>query len=270
MSISIKYKKLSPPTYVDDYESLLRLEKYNDIKGLSLEGYFTKFNAFDKINDNINNNGDDDTFLRIGEQIAKYFDFSGVVSNNGSVFTNVSEMYKQNAHLVFGIMYNELAENNINYQKIEPLPINLVSFNCSNNNIIELPELPPKLEELECSNNKLPKLPKLPHTLKTLICANNELTQLPPLPPKLEKLHTELNRLKKMPVLPPTVEEVNYAENPVHSIIETYFNDDLTEYYIGIEIVNMIENWFLECKMNPEYKYCRDRLKKEFEEIYND
>lgn len=275
MSISIKYKKLSPPTYIDDYESLLQLEKYDDIKELNLEGYFTKYNISNKINEilNLNDNENIEKFTRIGNQMMKYLDLdysdTDTVSDFASLFNSVSTMHKNNAHLLFGIMYNELAENSINYHKIKPLPINLVIFNCSNNNIRELPELPLKLEELECSNNKLQKLPKLPHTLKSLICVNNELTYLPLLPPKLEKLHVELNRLKKIPVLPSTVEEINYLENPVHSIVETYFNDNLAEYHIGIRTVNMIENWFLECKYNPKYKYCRDRIKKEHEELYN-
>jgi hypothetical protein len=33
---------------------------------------------------------------------------------------------------------------------------------------------------------------------------------------------------------------------------------------------NMIGEWFLECKYNPKYKYCKDRLIKEYEELYGD
>ena len=32
----------------------------------------------------------------------------------------------------------------------------------------------------------------------------------------------------------------------------------------------MIGEWFLECKYNPKYKYCKDRLIKEYEELYGD
>ena len=28
-----------------------------------------------------------------------------------------------------------------------------------------------------------------------------------------------------------------------------------------------IENWFLKCKYNPKYKYCRDRLEKEYHNL---
>jgi len=30
------------------------------------------------------------------------------------------------------------------------------------------------------------------------------------------------------------------------------------------DAVNKISNWFLECKYNPQYKYCRDRLDNEY------
>ena len=31
---------------------------------------------------------------------------------------------------------------------------------------------------------------------------------------------------------------------------------------------NKIGNWYLDCKYNPKYKYCRIRLMKEYEELY--
>jgi len=33
--------------------------------------------------------------------------------------------------------------------------------------------------------------------------------------------------------------------------------------------VDIISDWFLDCKYNPKYKYCRDRLEKEHGEIYS-
>jgi len=35
-------------------------------------------------------------------------------------------------------------------------------------------------------------------------------------------------------------------------------------------VCNKIGEWFLECKFNPKYKYCRTRLEKEFHDIYDD
>jgi len=36
------------------------------------------------------------------------------------------------------------------------------------------------------------------------------------------------------------------------------------------KFVRKIENWFLECKYNPKYKYCQKRLKLEFDEMYEE
>jgi len=35
------------------------------------------------------------------------------------------------------------------------------------------------------------------------------------------------------------------------------------------KFTNKIGNWFLDCKYNPKYSYCRKRLMKEYEELYN-
>jgi len=51
---------------------------------------------------------------------------------------------------------------------------------------------------------------------------------------------------------------MNYIEN--HRCISIYLK--------YIKVVSKIENWFLECKFNPKYKYCQNRLKREYEEIY--
>lgn len=61
------------------------------------------------------------------------------------------------------------------------LPQSLVEFDCSNNQITELPaQLPPNLTLLDCSNNNLTRIPyNLPQKLEYLICENNKLTQLP-------------------------------------------------------------------------------------------
>ena len=34
--------------------------------------------------------------------------------------------------------------------------------------------------------------------------------------------------------------------------------------------IRKIEVWFLDCKYNPKYKYCRDRLQKEYNDMFED
>ena len=53
--------------------------------------------------------------------------------------------------------------------------------------------------------------------------------------------------------------------------------DDLMNYdwymsnnYKYIEFVKKIEEWWLECKYNPKYKYCREKtVMKDYNELYN-
>jgi hypothetical protein len=35
-----------------------------------------------------------------------------------------------------------------------------------------------------------------------------------------------------------------------------------------IKFANKISEWFLECKYNPKYKYCKDRLNDEYDILF--
>src|SRR5947208_3500790 len=60
------------------------------------------------------------------------------------------------------------------------LPHNLKKFNCSSNQLTQLPDLP-QCQTLYCYSNQLTQLPDLLHC-QTLSCTYNQLTQLPDLP----------------------------------------------------------------------------------------
>ena len=45
------------------------------------------------------------------------------------------------------------------------------------------------------------------------------------------------------------------------------YNED--NYIHSKYTVPIIENWFLKCKYNPKYKYCRNFIKKGYDECYN-
>ncbi len=128
------------------------------------------------------------------------------------------------------------------------------------------------------------------------------------LPPNLEDLvfenfiHSKFNKSKytlDLINLPPTVKYINIRGSHVtyipYSIIRDLdkfhttnsnflrqcnklFNGDFKKYCRYREIcmrthkrrIEKIENWFIDCKYNPEYKYCRDRVQKDYEETYDD
>jgi|MGYP003974506585 hypothetical protein len=89
-----------------------------------------------------------------------------------------------------------------------------------------------------------------------------------------------------MNTLPPRYEEYNEAPPTYEETIQTLTNrgvpkfesfdtkkiqekaKDLTELWKKIEAVNKISLWFLECKYNPEFLYCRTTLTKKYKEFY--
>ena len=150
-------------------------------------------------------------------------------------------------------------------------------INFYNNNLTSLPDnLPNSLEILWCDNNNLTSLPNnLPNSLEILWCYNNNLTSLPDnLPYSLKELWCDNNNLTRLPDnLPNSLKELYCANNPIYKFIEKYHNNDWKEYikwktkYKSPS--NIIGSWFLDCKYNPKYKYCTDRLNEEYDSLYS-
>ena len=81
------------------------------------------------------------------------------------------------------------------------------------------------------------------------------------------------NNLSNLPDLPNSLKSLYYNNNPIYIHIQKYFDGDTNiynEYQNKIKIIfsNKIGNWYLDCKYNPKYLYCRKRLMKEYEELY--
>ena len=99
----------------------------------------------------------------------------------------------------------------------------IIKLYCSNNQITSLSlNMMINLEYLDCSNNQITNLDNLPYNLKKLDCYNN----------------------------------------PIYHLIKNYFDDDFKKYSIWRKkflkkFIFKIEDWFLECKYNPKYKYCK-------------
>ncbi len=148
---------------------------------------------------------------------------------------------------------------------------------CSHNNLSSLPQLPNSLEILYCGRNNLSSLPQLPYSLTCLNCSNNNLSSLPQLPKSLKKLWCWNNNLSSLPQLPNSLKKLDCDNNPIYDYIERYFHGDWKQYRefqhkihnITMKVfANKIGSWYLECKYNPKYKYCKDRINKEYENLY--
>lgn len=155
--------------------------------------------------------------------------------------------------------------------KLPELPDTLTILDCDHCQLTELPKLPQKLRFLNCADNKLTKLPELPNSLDTLWCYKNSIQYLPPLPKKLRRLNCSHNKLKTLPFNINKIKILCCTNNPIWDDIHKM--NPLDYYCIQKrerekKFVRKIEDWFLDCKYNPIYKYCRDRLKKEHKELY--
>lgn len=123
--------------------------------------------------------------------------------------------------------------------------------------------LPNTIEKLDIELCNIGKLPKLPNKLKILRCVATDIVKLPDLPEGLKYLYLHNNdKLKQVPRLPTSLEKY-YGQKPFDNLFKV-------QQMIYKKNSDKIGIWFLKCKYDPKYKYCRNRLKKEYDEIYDD
>ena len=183
---------------------------------------------------------------------------------------------------------NTLYCDNNRLSGLPTLPIGLKYLDCSKNLLTVLPTLPNSLEYIYCFNNKLSVLPTLPNSLITLWCFNNQLSVLPTLTNSLITLNCSHNKIILLPTLPNSLDYLNcdnnllaflpkfrgnlkfkyYVSNPVVEYIEDKCDDNLKIYHRINEIFSLkLVRWYLDCRENPVYKFCRDRLNKEYDAL---
>ena len=153
--------------------------------------------------------------------------------------------------------------------ELPTLPSSLEYLSCHSNQLTELPTLPSSLEELQCTNNQLTELPKLPDSLKYLDCSDNQITELPTLPESLKELDCSYNQLREIPKLPDFLEYVYCSNNPIHDFIQNHFDGNVIIYQEKKLAIQKISNWFLECKGNPKYAYCRKVVNRGYDDLNN-
>jgi len=184
----------------------------------------------------------------------------------------------------------EINCSNNNLTQLPILPLYLVKLDCSDNNLIELPKLPPLLEYLHCNNNKLSSLPEIPKnlgwlytadnnlseipvmplSLRILECSNNSITNILHIPENMKYMYINSNFLTDLPYLPDQLHYLDFNNNPIKLFIDNYFDGSKILYLEWKQknetiFANKLGNWFLECKYNPKYKYCRDRVNSEYD-----
>lgn len=180
----------------------------------------------------------------------------------------------------------ELDCSNNNLYTLPNLPYNLRKLNCNNNNLYKfLDHWPSNLNYIKCNNNNLFKINSLPNKLKTLSCTNNNITFLPKIPDTLIGIDTGDSDMymknpytKKMLLIFSNMKLYGYNDEYGYDSYDDCDTDmDHRDTYVNWvkayelyqkRYVRIIENWYMECKYNPIYKKCRERIKTEFYDMY--
>ena len=169
--------------------------------------------------------------------------------------------------------YNDIRYIDCGYNQLKvlpPLPTKLEILWCEYNLLNVLPPLPTGLKELYCYRNLLKELPYLPPTLTELWCFNNNLTFLPSLPTTLIEAYCNNNRLQLIPIFLDSL-LLDYSGNPVYNYIKNNCGGNTAMYHDENTVsANKISEWFLDCRENPVYIYCRDRLNREYDDLKDD
>lgn len=160
------------------------------------------------------------------------------------------------------------------------LPKSLITLRCPNNNFVTLSKLPDSIKFINCSFNRITRFPKIPSSMDQVICSNNKLMSLLPLKnvkyiyaehnPCFDEIKIKYDFKEKERCPLNSIWGNLFRKNTDNEIFEfvrkKYFKDEEEKYKLNQS--NKIGEWFLDCKYNPKYKYCRDRLKKEYNNIY--
>ena len=102
----------------------------------------------------------------------------------------------------------KIAHLNLNFKGISDLTgiegfTNLMTLDCSNNQLKQLPYFPnPYLKQIRCVNNRLTSLPFFPESLLSLDCSGNKIRFITGFPKALVELTLNGNPLRRLPALP--------------------------------------------------------------------
>lgn len=182
-------------------------------------------------------------------------------------------------------------------------------IDCSYNKLRYLPHLGNNLTFLKCSHNQISSLPFIPKNIKNIYCKGNRLNKFPLLemPSSIEFIDISETNIDKLPSIllktpifataknmccrwrmriydTPVGDFIYHGKNREKYRINELINREWEQKYGGtcntekpchIELylihpyVKKIENWFLNCKYNPKYKYCRNRLLEEHDKLFS-
>jgi len=95
----------------------------------------------------------------------------------------------------------------------------IVSLDCSDNDLSTLDDCPPNLTKLNCRGNIIFSLQGIPETLKWLDCSNNQIDSLQYCPQNLQDLFCSENNITTLKYCPPNLRKLYISDNPLQSLI---------------------------------------------------
>lgn len=189
------------------------------------------------------------------------------------------------------LIYFEVDNNKLTW--IPELPMSIKHINISNNNLLEFPNIPLSVDTYDLIFNDVAKLNKpmilfIKYHFNKIPNRYNWIRRLNIIYPSSSincnkmSINCDNNAGNLYSML--TGNPVIYSLLKYRNDIYKYFNDNFRDIGAMIKLISenptklydyynsvcKIEKWFLECKYNPKYKYCRRRLEKEYDEIFNE
>lgn len=172
--------------------------------------------------------------------------------------------------------------HNLKLKKINKFPPNLSRIKIFNTIIAELPPIPDSVTVIAIEATPISKLHNVPRNIDYLRLSNTNINELP-LSVIWCNRYINANILKKGRSLAiyalncPLFNKTSDKYYPIQCAIHIMYIRNYIHHYIKYDLepvvkksVKKIEDWFLECKYNPKYKYCKKRLMNECEELYDD
>lgn len=185
-------------------------------------------------------------------------------------------------------LYDLKCNANRNLKSIPWLPKNIKCLHCHNCSLQDLPYVPYELQiyyhnhhntKWGSCNNQLYLARKEPNSLKIKFAIHENPVVNNWYPLRYNYTNYDKGRLsykrifynmmgtfQNVMIRPKYVDELKHWNGYMKDVYDYYDHKLKTEKLF----VAKIEKWFIDCKYNPEYKYCRDRLAKEYKELYDD
>ncbi len=126
----------------------------------------------------------------------------------------------------------KIAHLNLNYKEISDLSgiegfTSLITLDCSNNKLTNLPYLPnPYLKQIRCVNNQLTSLPLFPESLLFLDCSGNKIRFITGFPKALQELTLNSNPIRRLPQLPIHLQKLSCVNDSLFAL--PTLPDDIT------------------------------------------